>query len=74
MNVFLLTLMHRQPAHLSFSLLPQALESTGLRREDPRLKEMIQNLERYQEEHDDQEDGGPGDLQKLVIGRKEFKR
>ncbi len=53
---------------ISLSRFPplQALESTGLRRSDPRLKEMVSNLEKIQETRED-------DLQKLVIGRKEFK-
>ena len=49
------------------------MEGTGLRREDPRLKVLIQNLEEFLNEHDD-DTVDADDLQKLVIGRKEFKR
>jgi len=45
----------------------KALESTGLRRSDPRLKEMVRNLERIQKAE------SKDDWQKLVINRKQFK-
>ncbi|TRY72687.1 hypothetical protein TCAL_05393 [Tigriopus californicus] len=45
----------------------KALESTGLRRSDPRLKEMIQNLEKFQAKDE------TNDFHKIVIDRKEFK-
>jgi len=44
----------------------QALEATGLRKTDPRLKEMIANIEKYKKNCEK-------DVKELVIGRKQFK-
>ena len=47
----------------------KALESTGLRpASDPRLKEMVQNIQKYQNKIETTQD-----VKELVIGRKEFK-
>ena len=48
------------------------MESTGLQRSDPRLKEMVKNLESFQSQMSAKakEDESPADI---VIGRKEFK-
>ena len=47
----------------------QALESTGLRpTSDPRLKEMVQNIQKYQNQIETTQD-----ITELVIGRSEFK-
>ena len=47
----------------------QALESTGLRpASDPRLKEMVQNIQKFQNKIETTQD-----VSELVIGRKEFK-
>ena len=44
----------------------QALEATGLRKSDPRLKEMVANIEKYKRSCEK-------DVKELVIGRKQFK-
>ena len=59
---------------LSFQLIRnviklKALESTGLRpTSDPRLKEMVQNIQKYQNQIETTQD-----ITELVIGRSEFK-
>jgi hypothetical protein len=44
------------------------LEATGLRKSDPRLKEMVSNIEKYQKNCEYTKD-----IKELVIGRKQFK-
>ena len=44
------------------------MESTGLRKSDPRLKEMVTNIEKYQKNCE-----YTRDIKELVIGRKQFK-
>ena len=52
----------------------QALEATGLRKSDPRLKEMIQNLEDLQSKLISKTDKSEeASLEDVAIGRKEFK-
>ena len=48
----------------------QALEGTGLKKSDPRLKEMVKNLEGLQQRIADQKGEN---IDEISIGRKEFK-
>ena len=46
------------------------MEATGLRKSDPRLKQMVKNLEDFQAKMSSNTNKNVGDI---VIGRKEFK-
>ncbi|CAB4064050.1 glsA [Lepeophtheirus salmonis] len=55
---------------ISISEFLKALENTGLRRTDPRLKDMIQNLEKHQRRLGQ---SNRSNFEEILLGRKEFK-